>query len=97
MIWDNHDPDFVKQFEVDYYFEETQKFELAIYDCDDENAMNDPNKHDFIGSYEFVLGHIVSAPNQTVTDPFKSQHGKPKVVVNCEEKKNLSSGSTAIM
>ena len=21
-IWDNHDPDFVKQFQVDYFFEE---------------------------------------------------------------------------
>ena len=28
VIWDNHDPDFVKQFDVDYLFEEAQKFEL---------------------------------------------------------------------
>jgi hypothetical protein len=64
VIWDNHDPDFVKQFEVDYFFEETQKFELAVYDCDDENALNDPSKHDYIGSHEFVLGHVVSSANQ---------------------------------
>ena len=35
-IWDSSDPDFVKQFEVDYFFEETQKFVIEAYDMDDE-------------------------------------------------------------
>jgi Ca2+-dependent lipid-binding protein len=63
VIWDNHNPDFVKAFEVDYYFEETQRFLLEVYDMDDENAPNDLSKHDFMGSTEFVLGHVVSSPD----------------------------------
>jgi hypothetical protein len=43
-IWDCHEPDFVKQFEIDYYFEETQKFVLEVYDMDDESCPNDLGK-----------------------------------------------------
>ena len=46
VIWDNHNPDFVTQFTVDYYFEETQTFEILAMDCDDERAINNFNKHD---------------------------------------------------
>ena len=39
-IYDNLNPHFVTQFEVDYHFEENQQFLIEAYDMDDEN---DPN------------------------------------------------------
>ena len=35
-IFDNLNPDFVKSFEVDYLFEETQTFLMEAYDMDDD-------------------------------------------------------------
>ena len=43
-IWDDSNPDFVKQFDVDYFFEEQQKFLVEAYDMDDESRANDLTK-----------------------------------------------------
>ena len=53
VIWDSDNPCFVKQFEVDYFFEEQQIFVAEAYDMDDESKENDLNKQDFIGRFEF--------------------------------------------
>ncbi|KAF6031304.1 CPNE9 [Bugula neritina] len=58
-IWDNLNPDFVKKFELDYYFEEKQILKFEIYDIDSQSA--DLSKHDFLGTMECSLGEIVSA------------------------------------
>ena len=96
VIWDNHDPDFVMQFEIDYFFEQVQMFVVEIYDMDDESAPNDLSKQDFIGSIEFVLGHIVSSQDQRVLLPFKAVQGQPKLVITAEERKS-SKGATALI
>ena len=88
VIWDNHDPDFVMQFEIDYFFEQVQKFVVEVYDMDDDSAPNDISKQDFIGSIEFVLGHIVSSPDQRVMLPFKADQGQPKLLITAEERKS---------
>jgi len=36
-IYDSLNPQFVTNFDVDYYFEETQTFLVEAYDMDDSN------------------------------------------------------------
>ena len=60
-IWDNHAPDFVKQFQVDYFFEEEQTFRVEAYDMDDESRQNDLSKQDYIGFFEFTLSSVVTS------------------------------------
>ena len=35
--WEQASPDFVKQIEMDYYFEEVQQLRVEAYDCDKAN------------------------------------------------------------
>jgi copine 5/8/9 len=58
VIWDNLNPDFVKKFVMDYFFEESQKLKFELYDVDSESP--DLRKHDFLGSMECTLGEVVS-------------------------------------
>lgn len=55
IVWDNSNPDFVRHFSVDYFFEENQKFIVEAYDCDDENQKMNLKLHDFVGAIEFTL------------------------------------------
>ncbi|KAI0220493.1 Copine-8 [Lamellibrachia satsuma] len=59
IIWNNLNPDFVKKFVLEYYFEEQQKLKFCLYDVDSKSA--DLSKHDFLGSAEFTLAEIVSS------------------------------------
>lgn len=63
---------------------------------DDEGAPNDLGKQDYIGATEFVLGHVVSSPDQRCVMPVKAKKGKPQVVITAEEKKRTQ-GATAIL
>jgi hypothetical protein len=40
---------------------------VEIYDVDDPNRLNNLNEHDFIGSYKFTLGKVVSSKGQEIT------------------------------
>ena len=57
-IMDNLNPDFVKSFTVDYFFEEQQNIKFEVYDSDDPNSRN-LSSHDFIGRVVTTLGSIV--------------------------------------
>jgi hypothetical protein len=63
-IKNNHDPDFEKQFVMEYHFEQRQRFRFSIYDVDNESSKLE--KQDFIGYVDVVLGDLVTAPNQTL-------------------------------
>ena len=39
IIADSLNPEFVKEFNVDYYFEQQQKFRIEVYDIDDANNL----------------------------------------------------------
>jgi hypothetical protein len=52
-IYDNLNPQFVKNFEVDYLFEETQTFMIEIYDMDDPSQASNLKAQEYIGSLEF--------------------------------------------
>jgi hypothetical protein len=49
-IYDNLNPHFVTNFEVDYLFEENQLFLVEAYDMDDENQPNNLKAQEYIGS-----------------------------------------------
>lgn len=52
-IFDNLNPHFVTNFEVDYMFEENQSFLVESYDMDDESQANNLKAQEYIGSVEF--------------------------------------------
>ena len=49
VIADNLNPEWVKNIDVDYYFETQQRFLLQVYDADDPNKLYDLKIHDFVG------------------------------------------------
>ncbi|KAK0064073.1 copine-8 [Biomphalaria pfeifferi] len=59
VVWNNLNPDFVKKFTLQYFFEQSQKLKFEVYDVDSASA--DLTKHDFLGRVECTLGEVVSA------------------------------------
>ncbi|ESN89865.1 hypothetical protein HELRODRAFT_91316 [Helobdella robusta] len=59
VIWNTLNPDFVKKFVLDYFFEESQKLKFELYDVD--SMSTDLSKHDFLGRMECTLAEIVSS------------------------------------
>ncbi|XP_006148695.1 copine-5 isoform X1 [Tupaia chinensis] len=53
-------PDFVRKFIVDYFFEEKQNLRFDLYDVDSKSP--DLSKHDFLGQAFCTLGEIVGSP-----------------------------------
>ena len=62
---------------------------VELYDVDDETALGNLSKQEFIGSHQFQLHKIVSSMNQTLEaelkNPARSNCGKIKIIG--EEKK----------
>lgn len=61
VIMDNLDPKFVTSFQVEYHFEERQKFKIDAYDVDDFSPNAPLSGHDYIGCIEFMLHEVVTA------------------------------------
>jgi len=49
-------PQFSRGFELDYYFEEIQKLQFAVYDID--NKTPQVSDDDFLGQIECTLGEV---------------------------------------
>ena len=64
VVADSLNPVFVTSITVDYYFEQQQNLRVDVYDADDATQLSNLSKHDFVGSYEFHLGKLVSSRNQ---------------------------------
>jgi hypothetical protein len=67
VVADNLDPEFVTTINIDYFFEQQQNLRLDIYDADDVTQLSNLQKQEYIGSYDFVLGKLVSSKNQELT------------------------------
>ena len=63
---DDLDPKFITNFQVEYRFEERQRFKIKVFDVDDFSKTAPLTKHDFIGEIEFMLHEVVTTPNQTL-------------------------------
>uniref|UniRef100_A0A665W9U2 Copine Vb n=1 Tax=Echeneis naucrates TaxID=173247 RepID=A0A665W9U2_ECHNA len=53
-------PDFVRKYILDYFFEEKQNLRFDLYDVDSKSS--DLSKHDFLGQIFCTLGEIVGSP-----------------------------------
>ncbi|XP_063153764.1 copine-5 [Candoia aspera] len=75
-------PDFVRKFILDYFFEEKQNLRFDLYDVDSKSP--DLSKHDFLGQTFCTLGEIVGSPGSRLEKPLMmetftlhSKTGKP--------------------
>ncbi|ETE72623.1 Copine-8, partial [Ophiophagus hannah] len=75
-------PDFVRKFILDYFFEEKQNLRFDLYDVDSKSP--DLTKHDFLGQTFCTLGEIVGSPGSRLEKPLMmgaftlhSKTGKP--------------------
>lgn len=68
VIRDDLNPQWTKQFVVDYYFEEVQKFCVRVYD-DDKEGESDLSAHDYIGETYFQLSQIAKAAINGISFP----------------------------
>eukprot|EP01028_Stygiella_incarcerata_P010829 TRINITY_DN583_c0_g1_i1.p1 TRINITY_DN583_c0_g1~~TRINITY_DN583_c0_g1_i1.p1 ORF type:complete len:565 (-),score=145.11 TRINITY_DN583_c0_g1_i1:129-1823(-) len=85
IIKDCLNPKWVKGFTVNYYFERQQYLRFSVYDID--NPSDSLEKHDFLGSFDCVMGDIVTAAGKTLTgDLGRPGHkNKGKISIYCEE------------
>uniref|UniRef100_A0AAQ5ZZS1 Copine-8 n=1 Tax=Amphiprion ocellaris TaxID=80972 RepID=A0AAQ5ZZS1_AMPOC len=67
-------PDFVRKYILDYFFEEKQNLRFDVYDIDSKSP--DLGKHDFLGQVHCTLGEIVGSPASRLEKPLG--YGKPK-------------------
>ena len=58
VLNNNLNPDFVKSFNLKYYFEKIQKLKFVMLDHDDQTA------DDLIGEFETNVGSIMGAKSQ---------------------------------
>ncbi|XP_064354320.1 copine-5 [Dromaius novaehollandiae] len=60
-------PDFVRKFVLDYFFEEKQNLRFDLYDVDSKSP--DLSKHDFLGQAFCTLGEIVGSAGSRLEKP----------------------------
>ena len=63
VVADSLNPRWVKEIDVDYFFEIQQNFRVEMYDADDPKKLHDLSSHDFIGRFDFPLSKVVSGRN----------------------------------
>jgi C2 domain len=92
VVKDSLNPRFIKGFQIEYRFEERQKFKIAIYDVDDFADPNNLASHDFIGELEFLLHEVVTARNQQLKKPLVNSKEKGRnngtIILTAEEDVN---------
>uniref|UniRef100_A0A6Q2X546 C2 domain-containing protein n=1 Tax=Esox lucius TaxID=8010 RepID=A0A6Q2X546_ESOLU len=60
-------PDFVRKYILNYFFEEKQNLRFDLYDVDSKSP--DLSKHDFLGQVFCTLGEIVGSPASRLEKP----------------------------
>ncbi|XP_053377222.1 copine-8-like isoform X1 [Mercenaria mercenaria] len=83
MISDNLNPDFVKKFVINYYFEESQKLKFEIYDVDSKSSRL--SDHDFLGRMECTLGEVVATGGNFERPLQGPTKNNGKIIVRSEE------------
>lgn len=61
VISDNLNPHWIQGIDVDYMFEEQQNFVVEVFDADDPKNLNNLTIQEYIGSFQFTLGKVVSS------------------------------------
>ncbi|XP_028438869.1 copine-5-like isoform X1 [Perca flavescens] len=68
-------PDFVRKYILDYFFEEKQTLRFDVYDIDSKSP--DLSKHDFLGQIYCTLGEIVGSPASRLEKPLGCLYNTP--------------------
>uniref|UniRef100_A0A3Q3F992 Copine Va n=1 Tax=Kryptolebias marmoratus TaxID=37003 RepID=A0A3Q3F992_KRYMA len=78
-------PDFVRKYILDYFFEEKQNLRFDVYDIDSKSP--DLAKHDFLGQVFCTLGEIVGSPASRLEKPLVGIPGKTcgTIILSAEE------------
>uniref|UniRef100_A0A3B5B5X6 Copine-8 n=1 Tax=Stegastes partitus TaxID=144197 RepID=A0A3B5B5X6_9TELE len=81
-------PDFVRKFILDYFFEERQNLRFDLYDVDSKSA--NLSKHDFLGQAYCTLGEVVGSLGSRLEKALGGIPGKKcgTVIVKAEELNN---------
>ncbi|XP_061770436.1 copine-8 isoform X1 [Nerophis ophidion] len=81
-------PDFVRKFILDYFFEERQNIRFDLYDVDSKSA--NLSKHDFLGQAHCTLGEVVGSLGSRLEKPLGGIAGKKcgTIIVKAEELNN---------
>ncbi|XP_037099254.1 copine-8 isoform X1 [Syngnathus acus] len=81
-------PDFVRKFILDYFFEERQNLRFDLYDVDSNSA--NLSKHDFLGQAYCTLGEAVGSLGSRLEKPLGGITGKKcgTIIVKAEELNN---------
>uniref|UniRef100_A0A671LL07 Copine-5-like n=1 Tax=Sinocyclocheilus anshuiensis TaxID=1608454 RepID=A0A671LL07_9TELE len=87
-------PDFVRKYILDYFFEEKQNLRFDIYDIDSKSP--DLAKHDFLGQTFCTLGEIVGSPGSRLEKPLGGIPGKNcgTIILTAEELGNCRDCAT---
>ncbi|KAG7220730.1 hypothetical protein INR49_017844, partial [Caranx melampygus] len=86
-------PDFVRKYILDYFFEEKQNLRFDVYDIDSKSP--DLAKHDFLGQVHCTLGEIVGSPASRLEKPLGGIPGKKcgTIILSAEELGNCRAQS----
>ncbi|XP_040885900.1 copine-8 [Toxotes jaculatrix] len=81
-------PDFVRKFILDYFFEERQNLRFDLYDVDSKSA--NLSKHDFLGQAYCTLGEVVGSLGGRLEKALGGIPGKKcgTIIVKAEELNN---------
>ncbi|XP_077090056.1 copine-8 [Siphateles boraxobius] len=81
-------PDFVRKFLLDYFFEERQNIRFDLYDVDSKSS--NLSKHDFLGQAFCSLGEVVGSQGSRMEKDLGGIPGKKcgKIIVKAEELNN---------
>uniref|UniRef100_A0A672L4M4 Copine 8 n=1 Tax=Sinocyclocheilus grahami TaxID=75366 RepID=A0A672L4M4_SINGR len=81
-------PDFVRKFILDYFFEERQNLKFDLYDVDSKSS--NLSKHDFLGQAFCTLGEVVGSLCGRMEKPLGGIPGKKcgTIIVKAEELSN---------
>uniref|UniRef100_A0A669BSR6 Copine Va n=2 Tax=Oreochromis TaxID=8139 RepID=A0A669BSR6_ORENI len=87
-------PDFVRKYILDYFFEEKQNLRFDVYDIDSKSP--DLAKHDFLGQVFCTLGEIVGSPASRLEKPLGGIPGKKcgTIILSAEELGNCRDYAT---
>ncbi|XP_064425236.1 copine-8 isoform X2 [Latimeria chalumnae] len=92
-------PDFVRKFILDYFFEEKQNLRFDLYDVDSKSpdlSKHDTDFADFLGQTFCTLGEIVGSPGSRLEKPLAGIPGKKcgLIILSAEELGNCRDVAT---
>ncbi|XP_021115855.1 copine-9 isoform X3 [Heterocephalus glaber] len=81
-------PDFVRKFVLDYFFEEKQNLRFDVYNVDSRTNISKPK--DFLGQAFLALGEVIGGQGSRVERPLKGVPGKKcgTILLTAEELSN---------